>query len=115
MTATNVYLTRRPRKRDGTTVHYWTLRWSDSNGRLKSKALGKDGPMSHTEARKLRDAWIRDLGAGKVTRDKPAKLTVVAFLEQDREAIASASKPSTLIAHRHATDHLAAAIHRGLG
>ena len=41
MTTTNVYLTRRARKRSGATVHYWTLRWSDSNGRAPcAKTIG---------------------------------------------------------------------------
>ena len=109
-TTTNVILIRRSRTWKGQTVHYWALRWQDSDGRYRSESLGRADVMSALEARKLWRARIGDLGAGKAIRDKPAKLTVAAFLEQDREAISSASKPSTLITHRQASDHLAAAI-----
>lgn len=107
---TRVYLIRRPKRSGSGSLHYWTLRWTDSKGRERSESIGRTDEVSKTAARKILRDKIAALGSGTSSRDKPAKLTVAEFLRLDREAIATDVKPATLVTHRQATDHLVAAV-----
>ena len=96
-TTSNVILIKHKRTRSGTATYHWQLRWSDSAGIDRFKSIGRTDEVSHKAARKRLREFIAGLGSGAAAQDRPAKLTVVRFLEMDRDAMRSAWKPSTMM------------------
>lgn len=101
-----VYLVKRSRKLpSGKQAQYWVLRWADSRGKMRSESIGKVGNVPKREAEKKRREKETALGSGRAQRDRPHKITLKAFLEMDREAIAGDVAGATLIEHDHAKKH----------
>ena len=110
MNAPKVLLIKRPAKLpNGRRVHYFTLRWQDTNGKDRYESLGRVGKVTASEAKALQRQKQLDLGTGKVRR-KHQKITLAQYLEMDREAIKADVKPSTIIVHKGVSEHAIAAL-----
>ena len=90
--------------KDGTPVTYWVLRWSGSDGRTKSKSIGRTDGLSRRKAEQARKAMEQNLSKGLVPRDR-SRLTLSAYLKLDRQAIAADVAPSTIRVHEVASQH----------
>ena len=109
--AFSVQLTKRPRTlSSGKRVHYWTLRWRSTNGKLHSESIGRVDELSKTKAESIRRKKEAAITAGLLRRDKPKLITLATFLKDDLEAIRPDVKLNTLEGHRHATAHATEAL-----
>lgn len=109
--AFSVQLTKRPKRlKDGRVVHYWTLRWYATNGKLHSESIGRVGEITKTKAESLRRQKEAGITAGLLQRNKPETITLGRFLDLDYEAIKPDVKPNTLEGHRHAALHAKGAL-----
>ena len=110
MNAPKVLLIKRPAKLpSGRRVQYWTLRWSDGNGKDRYESLGRVGNVTANEAKTAQRQKMLDFGMGKVRR-KPQKITLSVYLDMDRDAIKAEVKESTLLVHAGVSNHAIAAI-----
>lgn len=105
MNTTRIYLIRRPAKlRNGGKVKYWTLRWKRTDGKWHNESIGRVGQMTRAEAEAERDQRMIAMGTGKALRNKPGKLTLTEFLDQDRQTLQAKAR-STIRVHKIASDH----------
>ena len=113
--AFSVQLTKRPRTLStGKRVHYWTLRWRSTNGKLHSESIGRVDELSKTKAESIRRKKEASITAGLLLRDKPKTITLAKFLEADLETIRPDVKLNTIEGHRHATAHAKGALGPGV-
>jgi len=107
MNTPQVYLIKTPRKaKDGTTVHFWRLRWKDSDGGQRTERIGRCDEMSKRSATKLLRQKAIFLGANPEKADRPDKIKLSDFAAYHE---ASLGRPdaaeATLIEQRTATGH----------
>ena len=111
MKAPKVLLIKRPSKlTNGRRVWYWTLRWSNGNGRPRYKSLGRIGTVSRSKAEAAKRQMIVALGTGKVGQDKPTRMTLSEFIEFHETQFGLGKRPTTLIEWRTAGNHAVTAL-----
>ncbi len=111
MTAAKVHLFKRLKTlTNGKRIHYWTLRWRDNRGRSRHESVGCVGDMTRSKAESIRREKLIDISSGKISRDRPTKMTLSQFLEQDRQAIKSDVKRATIVTHEGVGNHAVTAM-----
>ena len=113
MTTPTVLFIKRPaRLPNGDRVHYWTSKWSDTSGRSRYKSHGRvsDDKRKEKAARKAHDKLAQDLGAGKVSQDKPTRMRLREFIEFHEVQFGQDKRYTTLIEWRTAGNHAVNAI-----
>ncbi len=107
-----VSLTKRPIKRDGKHIHFWTLRWFDAAGRRRSESLGRVGTITKALAESRRHEKEYQLNAGLIQLDGHPALTLNELIEHDIQAIRHDVTRATAESVRHAGNHAVAALGR---
>lgn len=111
MNTPKVHLLKRPTKLpSGKRVQYWTLRWSDRNGKSRYRSLGRIGKVTRGEATAARRQMIVDLSNGRVRRDRPCRMTLSQFIDFHEQNFGHGKRPTTLIEWRTAGNHAVAAL-----
>jgi integrase len=111
MNNTIVYLIKRSRKLpSGKRSQWWALRWHGSDGKPLEESIGRVKELTRRDAEKQRREKELAIGSGRVRADKAKRMTLAAFMDMDREAIAGDVRGSTLREHDHAKAHAVAAL-----
>ncbi len=111
MNAIKVYLLKRPRTLpSGKRAHYWTLRWSDTNGRQRHESLGRVGKTTRAEATAAQRQKALELGTGSVPRDRLRTMTLSQFIDFHEQTFGHGKRATTLIEWRIAGKHAIAAL-----
>lgn len=107
MNSTRISLHKVPKRlKSGKKSVYYVLRWYSQDGTKRySQSVGRVGHMTKAEAEAARRQKEIDLGSGRTPRDRPPRISLKEFLEQDRKAIQGDVRPATLAEHRHAGIH----------
>lgn len=113
MEADKVYLVKRPvTLADGRKVKYWSLRWADTDGKLRQESVGRVGRITRAVAEGLKAQKLIDLAGGRVLRNRPRKMTLDRFTQEHGEAVKSKLSGSTLTEYEMAARHAMEALGR---
>ena len=92
----HVQLNKRPLTRNGRTDRYWTIRWRDSHGRMKSKSLGLADEMLRRDVENIRRKFEDDLNAGREKRDTAQSIRLSKWKAMDVAACTGGHKTSSV-------------------
>ncbi len=109
-TTTNVILCKVGRKLKGETVHFWRLRWTDSDGRQRYQRLSRCDQMLKREAQRLLREKITELGNHPERADRPDRIGLSDFAAFHNKALTPHARPATLAEYRAAIKHACAAL-----
>lgn len=111
MTSTRVYLIRRSRTLpSGKATSTYYLQWAGSNGKPQFESVGRVDQVTRKAAETARRNKELAINGGKALRDKPRKLTLTEYFDQDRQAIAADVRGGTLIEYDLAISKAKAAL-----
>jgi integrase len=117
-TTHQVYLLKRSRKLpSGKQASYYALKWFNTEGKPIEESIGRIGARTR-DGEKITQKYAEQrrrekelaIGSGRIKADKAKSMTLTAFLDLDREAIAGDVRGSTLREHNHAKQHAIAAL-----
>ena len=88
----------------------WMLRWRGSDGKRYGKIIGDAGMMTKREAEHLRRQRQGKFDCHVIPVDQPKRITLSAFVAQDRATIEADVRATTLLEYGHAVAHAYAAL-----
>ena len=111
MTRVSLYKTKRP-TRGNPKRQVWQLRWIGSDGKRYCETIGDLSKMTKRDAGAKRRDKQSKIDCGVIPADKPKRMTLSAFVAQDRLTIEADVRPTTMIEYDHAIKHAYAALGR---
>lgn len=111
MSHVHVQLIKRKRKLpSGKSSTNWMLRWFTADGRPQHESLGRTDRVKAKDAKAARAERESDLNNGRALRNRPQRITLAKYLADDRKSMEGTVRGSTLIEHKHASNHAIAAL-----
>ncbi len=86
-----------------------TLRWWGTDGKKYSESVGRVGQVTKNEAERARRTKEQEIGGGKISRNRPRRMTLAEFIEYDLEAVRGVLKRNTIESIKHSSAHAIAA------
>lgn len=104
MRRVSVYRTKSP-TRASPKRHVWQLRWYGTDGKRYCKTIGETCRMTKRDALSIRRDQQSKIDCGVIPVDQPKRITLSAFVAQDRATIEADVRATTLLEYDHAVAH----------